>query len=99
MEIKGIQMTNSERRAHGTYDPGDWLDTPEQVTPDQIAKELREIERMIGEGDVEEALFREAALHGRVLTAIHLGLVSGDVATLCARRAIKVTKDSFRLLP
>ena len=34
-----------------------------------------------------------------LLLAVHLGLVTGDVATLCARRAVKITRDSFRLLP
>ena len=71
----------------------DWLEDPTQVTPERIEEELAAIARMTREGQGKDALFREAALHGHVLSAVHLGLVSGDVATLCARRA------NFRLLP
>ena len=77
----------------------DWLGDPTQVTPERIEEELAAIERMTREGREDDALYREAALYGHVLSAVHLGLVTGDVATLCARRAIRTTRDSFRLLP
>jgi len=77
----------------------DWLEGPRQVTPERIEEELAAIVRMIQEGKETEALYREASLYGHVLSAVNLGIVTGDVATLCARRAVKVTKASFRLLP
>ena len=91
---RGEHMNYEKRTLHKG-----WLQSPSEVTLERIAQERNEIARMNKEGDWEEALFREASLLGHVLAATHLGIVPGDVATLCSRRAITITKDNFRLLP